>query len=108
MKLASTIVLASTLAFVSQPGNAAISADPTCSDLEFLGIDVHGQHVIRDYVTGGDLGQEWPPVSMRDVIRENGGAVLPGGPGAGYHLPNSVPPGASFCVDAESWHAIDD
>ena len=93
------------LAAVEAPGQAQ---DPTCSDLEFLGIEVHGQHIVRDYVTGGDLGQEWPPTTMRDLIRENGGAVVPGGPGPGFHFPNDVPPGASFCTDSRSWHSLDE
>lgn len=80
--------------------------DPTCSDLEFLNIEVHGQHIVRDYVTGGELDDQWPPVSMRDIIRDNGGAAVPGGPGPGFHFPNRVPPGASFCVDSQSWHSL--
>lgn len=89
------------------PAAADAGADPTCSDLAFLDIEVHGQHIIRDYVTGG-AEEEWPPVSMRDILRENGGAVVHGGPGPGFHFPNGVQPGASFCTGAQSWHALDD
>ena len=81
--------------------------DPTCADLGFLDIEVHGEHIVRDYVTGGDL-EEWPPSSMRDIMRDNGGAVVPGGPGPGFHFPNGVPPGASFCTDSQSWHSLGD
>lgn len=100
------IVLGAVAVLIAVPTPTAAS-DPTCSDLGFLDIEVHGQHVLRDYVTGGELGEEWPPQSMRDIA-DNRGAVLPGGPGAGYHLPNSIPPGASFCTDSQSWHAVDD
>jgi hypothetical protein len=34
-------------------GVATTSAAPTCSDVG-LDVDVHGQHVIRDYVIGED------------------------------------------------------
>ena len=81
----------------------ALAADPTCVeffDTEF-GDDIanHGQHVVGDYVTGiGHNDIVWPPAG------EGGGgaAFLPGGPGAGGHLPGTQP-GASFCVpQAES------
>lgn len=103
MKKTSLIIAVLAGAVAATPGTAG---DPTCSDLGFLDIEVHGQHVVRDYVTGTELGDEWPPQSMRDIMRDNGGAVLPGGPGAGFHLPNSIPPGASFCTNSQSWHAV--
>jgi hypothetical protein len=71
------------------------SAGPTCSDVEFLGISVHGQHVVRDYVSGSAVA-EWPPKGVGAAIGGTG-AALPGGPGPGYHFPNEVAPGASFC-----------
>lgn len=81
---------------------SANPSEPTCSDT--LGIEVHGQHVIADYVTGlhGDL--DWPPSgqAVGESVQENGGAVLPGGPGPGFHFPNDFAPGASFCTDSQS------
>ena len=78
-------------------------ADPTCSDT--LGITVHGQHIVGDYVTGtgsGDLS--WPPDGgeIGQVVADNGGAAIPGGPGPGFHFPHGVAPGASFCNDSQS------
>lgn len=71
-------------------------ASPTCSDVEFLDVEVHGQHVLRDYVTGGV--SEWPPPGGSVGAAIGGsGAVLPGGPGPGFHFPAEVAPGASFC-----------
>lgn len=70
----------------------------TCSDVGFLGIEVHGHHVVRDYVVG-EGGMTWPPAGQVDVSE---GAALPGGPGPGFHFPNGVAPGASFCTDSHS------
>jgi hypothetical protein len=71
--------------------------EPTCSEVGFLGIVVHGQHVVRDYVTGGALGG-WPPGPGEVGSAVGGsGAALPGGPGPGFHFPNGFAPGASFC-----------
>ena len=77
---------------------AAAAHEPTCADFEALGIVVHGQHVIRDYVTGGALSG-WPPAGgeVGQAIAGSG-AVLPGGPGPGFHFPNGFAPGASFCL----------
>ena len=82
---------------------------PTCSDV--LDIDVHGHHVVADYVTGigHDTMTSWPP-SGRQVgaaVKANRGAATPGGPGPGFHFPNGFAPGASFCTDSNSpgWHA---
>ncbi len=71
--------------------------EPTCADFGALGIVVHGQHVVRDYVTGGALGA-WPPSggAVGEAIGGSGAAV-PGGPGPGFHFPNGFAPGASFC-----------
>ena len=74
------------------------AAQPTCSDVEGLDIEVHGQHVVRDYVVGDHDFQAWPP-SGEDVghaVAGNGSAV-PGGPGPTFHFANDIPPGASFC-----------
>ncbi len=74
------------------------AAQPTCSGT--LGIAVHGQHVVRDYVSGGKAASTWPP-SGSDVggAVAGSGAALPGGPGPGFHFRNNVAPGASFCLD---------
>lgn len=96
-------ILAVAAAPITPADARATDTSPTCSDV--LDIDVHGQHVVGDYVTGlGHDELEWPPRGklIGDAVRDNGGAVLPGGPGPGFHFPNDVPPGASFCVDASS------
>ncbi len=69
--------------------------DPTCADSP-LGIVVHGQHVVRDYVTGGELSG-WPPSDGVGSLIAGEGAAVPGGPGPGFHFPNGFAPGASFC-----------
>jgi len=77
----------------------AAAAEPTCSTT--LGIAVHGQHVVGDYVTGiGHAELGWPPSGgvVGEANSENGGATLPGGPGPGFHFPNGFAPGASFCL----------
>lgn len=87
-----------------QPARSAMAhEDPTCFDALGSGIVVHGQHVVGDYVTGlgaifGD-GQEWPPAGqVGQTIGRNGGAVMPGGPGPGFHFTiEGLAPGASFC-----------
>jgi hypothetical protein len=76
----------------------ASAAGPTCSTT--LGVAVHGQHVVGDYVTG--VGREnlaWPP-SGGIVGEETGGdgVAIAGGPGPGFHFPNGFAPGASFCL----------
>lgn len=76
-------------------------AGPTCSDT--MGIANHGQHVVHDYVSG--LGSEnagWPPDGTVGPTIAGSGAVLPGGPGPGYHFPEDIAPGASFCTDSHS------
>jgi hypothetical protein len=74
-------------------------AHPTCGGLG--GIEVHGQHIVGDYVTGlGGIGGgiEWPPAGqVGEAVSANGGAALPGGPGPAFHFPNGFAPGASFC-----------
>lgn len=87
------------LAALLLAGGRAEAADPTCSGT--LGIQVHGQHVVGDYVTGiGHDALGWPP-SGSDIggAIAGQGAVIPGGPGPGFHFPNGFAPGASFCLD---------
>ena len=81
----------------------ARQSDPTCS--EIMDIEVHGQHVVEDYVTGlGHDDLDWPPSGREigEAVRENGGAAVPGGPGPGFHFDHGVAPGASFCTDSRS------
>jgi hypothetical protein len=77
-------------------GSSPALATPTCSTT--LGIAVHGQHIVRDYVTGGDAATTWPPGGggVGESIAGSG-AVVPGGPGPGFHFPEGFAPGASFC-----------
>ena len=70
-------------------------AHATCSDVGFLDSQVHGQHVVRDYVVGSSV--EWPPNGSVGSTVGGQGAAIPGGPGPGFHFPNGVAPGASFC-----------
>jgi hypothetical protein len=77
------------------------AAHGTCSDVGFLGVEVHGQHVVRDYVIG-DGGSDWPPSGSVGSAIGGQGAALPGGPGPGFHFPNGVAPGASFCTGSQS------
>jgi hypothetical protein len=77
------------------------TATPTCSTT--LGIAVHGQHIVGDYVTGighEDLG--WPPAGQVGSAVAGSGAVIHGGPGPGFHFPNGFAPGASFCNGSNS------
>lgn len=94
-------VAGAALAAAFATGTATAHGDSTCSGLG--GIEVHGQHVIGDYVTGlGGIGGglDWPPAGqVGAAIQANGGGVqTPGGPGPGFHF--TIPglaPGASFC-----------
>lgn len=82
---------------------------PTCADFGALGIAVHGQHVVRDYVAGSGLSQ-WPPAGGLGQIVGGRGAALPGGPGPAFHFENGFAPGASFCLpqsQAPGYHAGD-
>ncbi|HET7702816.1 MAG TPA: hypothetical protein VFK35_05410 [Candidatus Limnocylindrales bacterium] len=93
---------AAALLLVGAIGVAPVAAHGTCSDVEFLAIDVHGMHVVRDYVMGGGL-TEWPPKGgVVGAAVGGSGASLPGGPGPGFHFPNGIAPGASFCTDSNS------
>ena len=100
-------MLAAAAALSAMPANvlAETSNDPspTCSDT--LGIAVHGQHVIGDYVTGlGGQDLSWPPdgSEIGQTVADNGGVAIAGGPGPGFHFPNGFAPGASFCADSDS------
>lgn len=72
---------------------SASAGTPTCSDT--LGIAVHGQHVVGDYVTGA--GVSWPPSGAVGQAVKGAGPAKRGGPGPGFHFPNGFAPGASFC-----------
>jgi hypothetical protein len=78
--------------------SSVFAHEPTCSE---LGLETHAQHIIGDYVTGlGGIGggMDWPPKGLvGDAIRGMG-ALIPGGPGPGFHFTiDGLPPGASFC-----------
>ena len=77
-------------------------AEPTCADT--LGITVHGQHIVGDYVSGiGHESLEWPPSGgVVGAAVAGKGVVVAGGPGPGFHFPNGFAPGASFCNDSRS------
>lgn len=100
----STIALAAgALALALGGGTASAHDEATCSGALGSDIVVHGQHVVGDYVTGlggifGD-GPEWPFAGqVGQAVQENGGALVPGGPGPGFHFTiERLPPGASFC-----------
>lgn len=100
------IAAAAVLAFAGSSGANALppeNASPTCSDT--IGVVVHGQHVVGDYVAGtGSEDLDWPPSGgeIGATVAENGGAAIPGGPGPGFHFPNGVAPGASFCTGSQS------
>lgn len=84
-------------------------AEPTCADVG-LGVDVHGHHVVRDYVSGGETGS-WPPDGGELGASIAGdGAAVPGGPGPGFHFEEGFAPGASFCLaqsQSPGFHASD-
>ena len=86
------VVLATALVGGAGSGTAA----RTCSGT--LGIAVHGQHVVSDYVTGTH-DVSWPPAGQVGAATGGEGAATPGGPGPGFHFPNGFAPGASFCLD---------
>lgn len=93
----SIVGLAAAAALCLAVAGPVVAHGPTCADFGALGIEVHGQHVVRDYVTGGALAG-WPPSGGQvGAAVAGGGAALPGGPGPGFHFPNGFAPGASFC-----------
>jgi hypothetical protein len=83
---------------LSSSSGTVSAADPTCSGT--LGIAVHGQHIVGDYITGiGGANLDWPPKG--GIVGEatgGEGAAIPGGPGPGFHFPEGFAPGASFCL----------
>jgi hypothetical protein len=92
-----TLVIATfAMGAVAVTGGAPAGADPTCS--ETLGIAVHGQHIVGDYVAGTS-GVTWPPAGQVGSTVGGSGAATPGGPGPGFHFPNGFAPGASFCLE---------
>lgn len=101
MKRLTTAALLTAALTISTAGIASASDGPTCSDL--FG-HPHGYHIVADYVTGegseflGGPGINWPPRGVNAA----GGAVIPGGPGPGFHFINGVAPGASFCTESSS------
>ena len=99
LALAAALVLA-----VFAAGTVSAHGDGTCAGALGSDIVVHGQHIVGDYVTGtggifppSDL--TWPPAGqVGSVVGANHGAVIPGGPGPGFHFTvPGLPPGASFC-----------
>lgn len=80
-----SIIVALAMAMSVMAASIALAHGPTCSDFDALDVEVHGQHVTRDYVRA------------EGATNAKGGAVLPGGPGPGFHFPNGFAPGASFC-----------
>lgn len=104
-RLIATAALAATAATILLPAAVATAeGSPTCQDT--IGTEVHGQHIIGDYVTG--LGAVFPPNELTwppngqvgPAMQENQGAVLPGGPGPSFHFLEGLAPGASFCTGA--------
>ena len=99
-------VAALAVAFVTGGTAGAQAGSPTCADVLGSGIVVHGQHIVGDYVTGlgavlpGTGHLDWPPAGqVGEAVQENGGALIPGGPGPGFHFGEGLPPGASFCLE---------
>lgn len=96
------LAVAAALGTALLAGPASAHGDATCSGVFGTELVVHGQHVVGDYVTGtGGLSGTlaWPPAGqVGAVVKANGGAAVPGGPGPGFHF--TIPglaPGASFC-----------
>ena len=75
----------------SGPAAHAAPGSSTCSNI--FG-EVHGFHIVGDYVDGdGHDSLTWPPAGQVDAA---GGAAVKGGPGIKHHDPYA--PGASFCA----------
>ena len=75
------------------------AAAPTCSDSTIIDVEVHGQHIIGDYLTGlGHKALEWPPAGQVGAAIGSDGPAVVGGPGPGFHFLRGIAPGASFCV----------
>lgn len=84
------------LLLVSAASGTAAAGSPTCANLDGFAV-VHGQHITRDYVTGGALDNAWPPTQLGQLIARDGAAIR-GGPGPGFHFEHGFAAGASFCV----------
>jgi hypothetical protein len=105
MKTVTRVVISALLLALAAAGSTRIAgrpteAAPTCSTT--LGIAVHGQHVLGDYVSGiGHGSLDWPPsgADVGEVTSANGGPAFAGGPGPGFHFLYGIAPGASFCLD---------
>ena len=98
MKARRTAVAAAVAAAALALSGGTAAASPTCSGT--LGITVHGQHIVGDYVTGiGGANLGWPPPGGAVGAAVAGqGAAIPGGPGPGFHFMHGFAPGASFCL----------
>lgn len=95
-RVKAAVALAGLAASAASAGGAdTAGAAPTCSTT--LGIAVHGQHIVGDYVVGSHVA--WPPAG---AVGGSGGAALPGGPGPTFHFANGFAPGASFCLSQSS------
>ena len=110
-----SIITAIVMALSLMTASAAMAAPENATCYGLLG-QVHGFHIVSDYVVGvpSDFVYEavnggaanpndeiaWPPTEVNAA----GGAVTPGGPGPGFHFTfgGGVPPGASFCTGANS------
>jgi hypothetical protein len=93
------VVLGGAIAVAVLQGGTA-SAAPTCSDSTIIDVQVHGEHIVGDYVTGsGHDAITWPPAGQVGDATGGEGAAVPGGPGPAFHFVNEVPPGASFCLE---------
>lgn len=101
--LASLTLAACAMLTASPAATRAYEAEPTCSN-SIPGLEVHGQHVVGDYVTGLGHDMSWPPSGQQigQAVSGNGGAAVPGGPGPGFHFEFNVAPGASFCTGSNS------
>ena len=100
-----TAIIGGLAAAGAASGTAAQSTNPTPTCSEALDIEVHGEHVIGDYVTGiGHDILDWPPQggAIGDAVRDNRGVEVRGGPGPGFHFAHGIAPGASFCTDSRS------
>lgn len=95
-------VTAALLGATANAGAQSTNPTPTCS--ETLDIDVHGEHIVGDYVTGiGHETLEWSPRGgiVGETVSDNGGVAIAGGAGRG-HIDAGIAPGASFCTDSQS------
>ncbi len=87
LRLSAAAIVAASIALPATGALAHGGENSTCADVDFLGVDVHGDHVVRDYVKGQD-----------GEVGHGEGAAMPGGPGPAFHFTlDGVAPGASFC-----------